>query len=454
MKIKNLILFAFVMFFFINQACKKASPASKKDNEEQVEPEDDGNNPPPEEENGDGKITHSFDRLENNEGWQSPGNELTIDQTDKTEGNGSLKSEGSSTGRLIKSFSPFNITIDPDEAYLCFSLYVSDLSKLTGSGQFEISSSGKADLDETAWDFNYLGLKNGWNEVVLKLSAGSNTGGTTDFTGINFLRFYASSEDGESVIFKIDHIRFTNFYDNGHVVDPNFHIYILAGQSNMAGYGYLTDIHPTLNIKYADIANDRVLVLNSENEWDIAKHPLHPEEQNNAGVGPGLDFAIKMLEEADPKVKIGLIPTAKGGSNVGHWIPGGSLYGPSIGKSLFAATDGVIKGVLYLQGEADAFANTTVGWGDKVKLIINGYRKELRDPDLKFLIGEIGRDFNGKENFILINNQIPALIQSVPNTYRISSEGLTDRGDALHFDSKSATQLGWRYAEQLKKSTQ
>ncbi|RZF58705.1 sialate O-acetylesterase [Sphingobacterium corticibacterium] len=451
MKSKNLFLFAFAMLFFMTIACKKANPELKKDNEEHVDPDDDGNNLPPEEENPDNRITLSFDKLENNEGWQSPGNELIIDQTDKTEGNSSLKSEGSSTGRFISTFSPFNVTIHPDEAYLCFSLYVSDLSKLTGAGQFEISSSGKADLNETAWGLNHLGLKNGWNDVILKLSAGSNTGGTTDFTAINFIRFYANSKDGESVIFKIDNIRFTNFYDNGHVADPNFHIYILAGQSNMAGYGYLTDIHPILNIKYADVSDDRILVLNAENEWKTAIHPLHPGENENAGVGPGLDFAIKMLEDADPKIKIGLIPTAKGDSNVGHWIPGGSLYGPSIGKSLFAQTDGVIKGVLYLQGEADAFANTTVGWGDKVKLIIQGYRKELQDPNLKFLIGEIGRDFNGKESFTLINNQIPELIQSVPNTYKISSEGLTDRGDALHFDSKSATQLGIRYAEQLKK---
>lgn len=385
--------------------------------------------------------------------WQAGDNKLTADPADKKEGKASLKAEGSGIVRFQQNFAnPAALKFPPDEAYLCFSIFISDINTITSEGQLEISSSGKPDDQELSWPISALSLKNGWNEVALKLSTAGATNGAIDYAKINFLRMYAFPKDGAATIFKLDNLRFTDFFDNGHVVNSNFHIYILAGQSNMAGYGYLTDMHPTLNVAYSTISNDRIKVMNDQNEWVTAKHPLHIHEGNNSGVGPGLDFAMEMLKGADPNVTIGVIPTAVGGSPIATWVPGANLYGLSLSKALYAQTDGVIKGVLFLQGEADAFADATDGWGDKVKLTIAGYRKELKTPALKFMIGEIGRNFAGsdKVNFPKINAQIPAIVQAVPNTYLISSEGLTDRGDALHYNSKSATVLGQRYAAAIK----
>ena len=46
-----------------------------------------------------------------------------------------------------------------------------------------------------------------------------------------------------------------------------FHLYLLMGQSNMAGRGRMTDAdrRPV----------PRVLMLTKENQWAPAKHPLH-----------------------------------------------------------------------------------------------------------------------------------------------------------------------------------
>src|SRR5438067_2462520 len=82
--------------------------------------------------------------------------------------------------------------------------------------------------------------------------------------------------------------------------DPNFHLYILMGQSNMAGRGPIT---PQLK----NDSNTRVLVLSKSGQWVIAKHPLHYDKPKAAAVGPGLAFGIKMAE-AQPGIKIGLIP--------------------------------------------------------------------------------------------------------------------------------------------------
>src|SRR5690606_22508082 len=50
--------------------------------------------------------------------------------------------------------------------------------------------------------------------------------------------------------------------------DPNFHIYVLMGQSNMAGRGEISG-------EFQDLRNERVLSINKELEWEVAKHPLH-----------------------------------------------------------------------------------------------------------------------------------------------------------------------------------
>src|SRR5262245_32294917 len=76
------------------------------------------------------------------------------------------------------------------------------------------------------------------------------------------------------------------------------HLYLLIGQSNMAGRGKVEaeDKKP----------HTRVLMLNKEDQWVPAVDPLH-FDKGSAGVGPGLTFG-KTLAEADKEVTIGLIP--------------------------------------------------------------------------------------------------------------------------------------------------
>lgn len=81
-------------------------------------------------------------------------------------------------------------------------------------------------------------------------------------------------------------------------------LYLLIGQSNMAGRGKVDEeskqIHP------------RVFMLNKDGQWVPATDPLHFDKPS-AGVGPGLAFG-KALAEAAPEVRIGLIPCAVGGT--------------------------------------------------------------------------------------------------------------------------------------------
>jgi hypothetical protein len=55
----------------------------------------------------------------------------------------------------------------------------------------------------------------------------------------------------------------------------------------------------------------RVFMLGKDQSWAPAVEPLHWDKAA-AGVGPGLAFG-KAMADADPKIRIGLVPCAAGG---------------------------------------------------------------------------------------------------------------------------------------------
>lgn len=132
--------------------------------------------------------------------------------------------------------------------------------------------------------------------------------------------------------------------------DPSFHLYLLVGQSNMAGRGVVDE-----ESKKAD---PRILMFTKAMEWQPATDPLHFDKPV-AGVGPGLAFA-KMMAERTPGVRIGLIPCAVGGTSIDVWVPDAfdkftktHPYSDMLERLKAAQKEGVLKGVLWHQGEAD-----------------------------------------------------------------------------------------------------
>ena len=74
---------------------------------------------------------------------------------------------------------------------------------------------------------------------------------------------------------------------SGVLPDKNFHLFLLAGQSNMAGRGMISDedrkTHP------------RILMLTKDFKWISAVDPIHYDKQS-AGVGLAKSFALKIAE--------------------------------------------------------------------------------------------------------------------------------------------------------------
>ncbi|MHB8205989.1 sialate O-acetylesterase [Mucilaginibacter sp.] len=228
--------------------------------------------------------------------------------------------------------------------------------------------------------------------------------------------------------------------------DPNFELYILAGQSNMSGRGYVTG-------KYINEGDSKVYMLNKDNKWVLAKNPIH-FDQSYAGVGPGMAFGIAMRKAAhNPKIRIGLIPCAVGGTPIEHWLPGAydaatktHPYDDAVLRIKVAMQYGVIKGIIWHQGEANKTPKQTPIYLAQLKELIERFRALVNDRQLPFVAGELGRfrpEFSG------INDQLVKLPAMVPYTAVATAEGLNHRGDTVHFDSPSADKFGKRYAKKM-----
>lgn len=233
------------------------------------------------------------------------------------------------------------------------------------------------------------------------------------------------------------------FAQNYNKIDSNFHLYLLVGQSNMAGRAPVDSI--------SKVVNAQIFMLDKNNNWVPATDPTHFDKPNVAGVGPGISFAKEMIA-GNNQIKIGLIPCAWGGSPISVWEPDsayltGHPYDDAIARTKVAMQKGILKGILWHQGESDNNAQGIIVYMNKLKTLIARFHTEFNNSTLPFVAGEIG--YFGKST--AINKVLDQLPNNVPNTITISADGLTDKGDQTHFDTKSARELGKRYALAMKK---
>lgn len=228
--------------------------------------------------------------------------------------------------------------------------------------------------------------------------------------------------------------------------DPHFHLYLLIGQSNMAGRGIVDE--------ESSRTDPRITMLTRSLQWEPAKDPLHFDKPS-AGVGPGLGFA-KAMAAQNPEARIGLVPCAVGGTSIRAWSPGQEdratkthPYDDMLARITEAQKVGVLRGILWNQGEADR--NHPAGYTERLVSLIQRLRAEL-GTEAPFIAAELPTwnpaDAPANEAF---NAALRTVGQSVPNFVCISPEGLSDKGDKLHYDAASARILGTRYAEALQK---
>jgi len=249
--------------------------------------------------------------------------------------------------------------------------------------------------------------------------------------------------------------------------DPNFHIYLCFGQSNMEGNAAIEAQDRTgISERFLMMPAVNMSSMNrKKGEWYIAKPPLCRE---NTGLTPADYFGRTMVENLPESIKVGVINVAVGGASIklydeetrqsqitgaADWFKGycaqynNDPYARLVECAKIAKKQGVIKGILLHQGCTD---NGQQDWTLRVKRI---YQRLLKDLDLKeeetpLLVGELLQQSVG--GVCWGHNSVIAKIQGpIPNAHVISSANCPGASDGLHFTAAGYRLIGKRYAEKM-----
>lgn len=249
--------------------------------------------------------------------------------------------------------------------------------------------------------------------------------------------------------------------------DPNFHIYLCFGQSNMEGNARI-EPQDTAGVdgRFMVMAAVDCPDLNrTKGEWYRAVPPL---ARCHTGLTPADYFGRTLVANLPEKVRVGVINVAVGGCKIElfdedscqtyvagapEWMQNmvreydGNPYARLVELGRKAQKDGVIKGILLHQGESNT--NDSI-WPQKVKKVYDRLLKDLNlEPNsVPLLAGElVGKSQNGA--CASMNAIIATLPQVIPSAHVISSEGCEGVSDHLHFSAQGYRKLGKRYAQKM-----
>ena len=244
--------------------------------------------------------------------------------------------------------------------------------------------------------------------------------------------------------------------------DPNFHIYLCFGQSNMEGQGTIEAKDKTVDARFRVLQSlDCSNISRTKNTWYTATPPLC---QCWTGLSPADYFGQEMIFRLPDHIKIGIINVAVGGSDIrlfdkdlyqsytagAAWFEnkisdyGGNPYNHLLNLAKLAQKDGVIKGILLHQGETNT---GDASWPSYVKKIFDDLKTDLSlAEDIPLLAGElVSVDGSCCASMNTVINKLP---ETIPTAHVISSEGCTAK-DKSHFDSEGYRTLGTRYAQKM-----
>ncbi|MCF6180637.1 sialate O-acetylesterase [Lutibacter sp.] len=226
-------------------------------------------------------------------------------------------------------------------------------------------------------------------------------------------------------------------------------VFMMAGQSNMAGRG-IVEAQDT-------VTNSNIFMLNKEMKLVLAKEPLHFYEPKLDGLDCGLSFAKELHKNLPNNIDIVLVPCAVGGSSISQWLGDSlfrnvKLYSNFKKRMEYAKSIGSIKGILWHQGESDAHQKTLPLYRKKLQQLFKNFRHDAGNDKLPILVGELGnyaKPEKRNKNWKTLNSILHKIAEKDTNIYVISSVGLTSNPDKVHFNSKSQRKLGKRFAKQF-----
>ncbi len=248
--------------------------------------------------------------------------------------------------------------------------------------------------------------------------------------------------------------------------DPDFHIYLCFGQSNMESGGKMEDMDKTVDKRFLVMADaDSTNRGWKKSEWYEAVPPLTAKGNGICLV----DYFGRTIVAGLPEnIRVGVIKVSVPGAKIemfekdtytnyvataADWMKNhikrydSNPYQYLVELAREAQKQGVIKGILLHQGESNPGDKD---WPNKVKGIYDNLMKDLslKAGEVPLLAGEtVNADQEGKcAGFNAIIAELP---KTLPNSHVVSSAGCSCHPDKLHFDSAGSRELGRRYGEKM-----
>ena len=252
--------------------------------------------------------------------------------------------------------------------------------------------------------------------------------------------------------------------------DPNFHIYLCFGQSNMEGNAAIESQDLSgISTRFQMMAAVNFGTNRTKGNWYKAIPPLC---RQNTGLTPADYFGRTLVEKLPENIKVGVINVAVGGAKIelymdefkDAYIAGDADWFKNICKEYdndplgrliemgkLAQKKGTIKGILLHQGESN---NGESDWCEKVGKVYTRicYALGLNPAETPLLAGETLYAGQGGACSWHNTAALPHLKEYVTNSYVISAKDLPGNGkDSFHFSAAGYRTLGKRYAEQMYK---
>lgn len=244
--------------------------------------------------------------------------------------------------------------------------------------------------------------------------------------------------------------------------DPNFHVYLAFGQSNMEGNAKpeAQDFNCPERFKMMAAVD---MQGRKKFEWYTANPPLC---RDGTGLSPCDYFGRELVQNLPEEITVGIINVAVAGcgidlfdddkaagylSTAADWLKNiarqynNSPYQALVAAGKKAQESGVIKGILLHQGESNT---GDPSWPSNVKKIYERLLKDLglNGSEVPLLVGEVVDTavggVCGGHNAVIA--KVPDVI---PNAHVVKSSMLQSGGDGLHFSAASYREFGKRYAQ-------
>ena len=241
---------------------------------------------------------------------------------------------------------------------------------------------------------------------------------------------------------------------SGFTKKPSYDVYLLIGQSNMAGRGEI--------LESDRVPIEGVWMLGANDEIIPACEPLNlystiRKDAVWQGYNLGDSFARKLHKRT--RRPILLVVNARGGTSIQQWMKGApkenigedflSFYDEAVRRTRIAQKYGRLKGIIWHQGESDTSPDNLAVYLENLSVFVADLRSDLGvDESVPFVVGEV----NYASSHTAINPVLNKAAETIPNAWCASAEECGVNNDNLHFSREGLIRLGEKYADRILRS--